>query len=172
MKKTLKRLTVMMALLAVPFAMQAQSKFHDAEANEAKGAVKVIKQTVMGRTEEVKFTEDGKMQREGMSDAVYDADGFLKSASVEAMGQKGTIAYTWENGRLKTTVANMMGQEIKSVYNYDAQGNVTSTSVNMAGQQLEIPFTDYKFDDKGNCDDGPDHRADPYYRVLLSRCCP
>ena len=33
---------MMVAMLAVSFAMQAQTKFHDVELNEAKGAVKCI----------------------------------------------------------------------------------------------------------------------------------
>lgn len=146
----MKKLAVMMAMLALPLTIQAQTKFHDVEANEAHGAVKCIKSNVMGRDQIVTFTEDGKMQQEGLSDIVYDGDGYLKSASMEAMGQKGSIKYIWENGRVKSTTVNMMGQEIKSVYNYDEKGIVTSNSINFGGQQVESPFTDYKFDDHGN----------------------
>ena len=39
----MKKLMMMVAMLAVSFAMQAQTKFHDVELNEAKGAVKSIK---------------------------------------------------------------------------------------------------------------------------------
>ena len=44
---------MMLALLAIPFAMQAQ-KFHDVEANDAKGAVKSITTSMMGQ--EMTFT--------------------------------------------------------------------------------------------------------------------
>ena len=45
----MKKLMMMVAMLAVSFAMQAQTKFHDVELNEAKGAVKCIKTNQMGR---------------------------------------------------------------------------------------------------------------------------
>ena len=45
----MKKVFMMMALLALPFAMQAQTKFHDVEANDATGAVKSIKSQMMGR---------------------------------------------------------------------------------------------------------------------------
>ena len=65
---------MMVAMLAVSFAMQAQTKFHDVEANDATGPVKSIKSQMMGRDMVINFTQDGKMQREGMSDAKYDAN--------------------------------------------------------------------------------------------------
>ena len=71
---------MMVAMLAVSFAMQAQTKFHDVELNEAKGAVKCIKSNRMGQDIVINFSEDGKMSQAGMSDAKYDADGYLQSA--------------------------------------------------------------------------------------------
>ena len=41
----MKKLMMMVAMLAVSFAMQAQTKFHDVEANEATGPVKCISTT-------------------------------------------------------------------------------------------------------------------------------
>ena len=35
----MKKVMMMIALLAIPFAMQAQTKFHDLEVNDAKGPV-------------------------------------------------------------------------------------------------------------------------------------
>ena len=49
MKKTMKKAIMMVALLAAPFALQAQTKFHDVEANEATGPVKCIKMNRMGQ---------------------------------------------------------------------------------------------------------------------------
>ena len=89
----MKKVFVMMAMLAVSFAVQAQTKFHDVEANDATGAVKSITSQMMGRDIVVTFTEDGKMQREGMSDAKYDADGYLQSATMSFQGQEMTITY-------------------------------------------------------------------------------
>ena len=66
---------MMIALMAIPFAMQAQSKFHDIELNEATGPVKSITQSgMMGRGEQViTFTKEGKMQSEGLSGLVCKA---------------------------------------------------------------------------------------------------
>ena len=60
---------MMIALMAIPFAMQAQTKFHDVEANEATGAVKCIKSNMMGREQVINFTKEGKMQSDCISDA-------------------------------------------------------------------------------------------------------
>ena len=76
---------MMIALMAIPFAMQAQTKFHDVEANEATGAVKCIKSSMMGREQVINFTKEGKMQSDGISDAKYDENGYLQSAKREAM---------------------------------------------------------------------------------------
>ena len=66
--------------MAIPFAMQAQTKFHDVEANEATGAVKCIQSNMMGREQVINFTKEGKMESNGISDAKYDENGYLQSA--------------------------------------------------------------------------------------------
>ena len=76
----MKKVLMMLALMAIPFAMQAQTKFHDVEANEAQGPVKKISQNMMGRDQVTTFTQDGKMHRDGMSNVVYDANGYAQQA--------------------------------------------------------------------------------------------
>lgn len=146
----MKKIMMMIALLAVPFAMQAQTKFHDVEANEAKGAVKSISMTVMGMPRNTTFTEDGKMQQDGLTDAKYDENGYIQSAKMSMQGQEAEIKFTWENGKLISQTTNVMGQEIKQVLVYDENGLVKAQKMNMMGQDVEVPLTDYKFDDKGN----------------------
>ena len=46
---TMKKFFMMMAMMVIPFAIQAQTKFHDVEANDATGPVKTIKSQMMGR---------------------------------------------------------------------------------------------------------------------------
>lgn len=140
---------MMIALLAIPFAMQAQ-KFHDVEANDAKGAVKSITTSMMGQEMKTTFSEDGKMTSGNLTEAVYDENGYIKSAKMDMRGQSTEVKFTWENGRLKTQTMSMMGNEIVQTYNYDEEGHVKSTSVNFGGQAMEQPFTEYKFDEKGN----------------------
>lgn len=136
-------------MLAIPFAMQAQ-KFHDVEANDAKGAVKSITTSMMGQEMKTTFSEDGKMTSGNLTEAVYDENGYMKSAKMDMRGQSTEVKFTWENGRLKTQTMSMMGNEIVQTYNYDEEGHVKSTSVNFGGQAMEQPFTEYKFDEKGN----------------------
>ena len=83
----MKKVFMMLALLALPFAMQAQSKFHDVELNEATGPVKKISQNFMGQMQVIDFTPDGKMQRQEMTDAKYDADGYIQSAKMNVNGK-------------------------------------------------------------------------------------
>ena len=146
----MKKLFMMMAMLALPFAMQAQTKFHDAEANDATGPVKCIKSQMMGRDIVINFTEDGKMQREGMSDAKYDADGYLQSAKMSFQGQEIAITYKWENGKIKSQSMNVMGQDVTTTRTYNEKGAPASETMNMGGNEMTSPFTDYKYDDRGN----------------------
>ena len=115
MKKTLKTALMTLALLALPFAMQAQTKFHDVEANDAKGAVKSITTSMMGQSQTITFTQDGK--QENLKNATYDENGYLM---------------------------NMMGQEMvieHSDYKYDDKGNWISRKTSVMGQSMEAPRT-------------------------------
>ena len=150
----MRKIFMMLVLFLVPFAMQAQTKFHDVEANDAKGAVKSITSSRMGNPVSITFTQDGKMQQEGMTDAVYDANGYLQSAKMKVNGQgmemELTFKYAWENGRVKSqTIETQMGA-FTSTNIYDDKGVLVKTKMNMGGQEMETPYTDYKFDDKGN----------------------
>ncbi len=147
----MKKIMMMIAMLAIPFAMQAQTKFHDVEANEAKGAVKTMTMDMMGMSQSIEFSEAGKMVNSSlMSDAVYDENGYLTSVKMSFQGQSTTVKITWENGRMKSRSLNVMGNDVINTYNYDENGVVTSESINRGGQLIEIPYSDYKFDDKGN----------------------
>lgn len=146
----MKKLMMMVAMLAVTLAMQAQAKFHDVELNEAKGAVKCIKSNQMGQDIVINFTPEGKMSQQGMSDAKYDADGYLQSAKMEMMGNQIEITYVWENGRVigQKMVTGMGAIEAKRTFNDD--GTTKANIMDMGGNQMEMPFTNYKFDEKGN----------------------
>jgi len=146
----MKKLTMMIAALAMAMSMQAQTKFHDVEANEAKGAVKSISMTMMGMPRNTNFTQDGKMQQDGLTDAKYDENGYIQSAKLSMQGQEAEVKFAWENGRLVKQTINAMGQEIVQALVYDENGQVKAQKMNMMGQDIEVPFTDYKFDDKGN----------------------
>ena len=146
----MKKVLMMLALMAIPFAMQAQTKFHDVEANEAQGPVKKISQNMMGRDQVTTFTQDGKMQREGMSDPVYDAEGYMQSMKMSMMGQSSTVKYKWENGKVVSQTMNMMGNDVTTTYTYNDKGAIATQSMNFGGQAMEMKYTDYKYDAKGN----------------------
>ncbi len=142
---------MMMAMLALPFAMQAQTKYHDVEANEAKGPVKTMTIEANGVKQTVEFSQEGKMTNSNvMSDAVYDENGYLTSVKINIQGQGSTIKNEWENGRLKSRILNVMGNDVKTSFNYDEKGIVKSESIDMGGQAMDIPYSEYKFDDHGN----------------------
>ena len=146
----MKKLTMIFAALAMTLAMQAQTKFHDVEANEAQGKVKAISMTVMGQAQNTEFSEDGKMKQEGLSDAKYDDNGYIQEAKMSMMGQTATVKFTWENGKLVTQTIEAGGQQIKRINVYNEEGLVKAQKMNMMGQDIEVPLTDYKFDDNGN----------------------
>ena len=140
-----------MALLAIPFAMMGQTKFHDVEFNEANGPVKKIVSSTMGREQVINFTKEGKMEREGLTNAVYDANGFLQSATMTMMqGQAVDVKYKWENGRVVSQSMSMMGRDMTTKRTYNDKGAVAAESMDMGGQEMNIPYTDYKYDDHGN----------------------
>ena len=144
----MKKVLMMLALMAIPFAMQGQTKFHDVEANEAQGPVKKISQDVMGHMQVTTFTQDGKMQREGVTDAVYDANGFLQSMKMSFQGQDITVKYTWKDGKLATQSMNIMGNDMTFSFEYNDKGAVASQS--MVGRDMKMEYTDYQYDAKGN----------------------
>ena len=147
----MKKLFMMIALMAIPFAMQAQTKFHDVEANEATGPVKCIKMNMMGREQVTNFTKEGKMQSEGMTDAKYDENGYLQSAKRSMMqGQSVEVKFKWENGRVVSQSMNMMGNDMVIKYTYNDKGAIATQSMDMGGQAMETPYADYKYDDHGN----------------------
>jgi hypothetical protein len=146
----MKKLMMMVAMLAVSFAMQAQTKFHDVELNEAKGAVKSIKSNRMGQDIVINFTQDGKMSQQGMKDAKYDADGYLQSAKMEMMGNEIEVTYKWENGRVVGQKMNVMGNDMEVKRTYNDDGTPKADIMDMGGNQMESPYSNYKFDEKGN----------------------
>ena len=146
----MKKLMMMVAMLAVSFAMQAQTKFHDVELNEAKGAVKSIKSNRMGQDIVIYFTQDGKMSQQGMKDAKYDADGYLQSAKMEMMGNEIEVTYKWENGRVVGQKMNVMGNDMEVKRTYNDDGTPKADIMDMGGNQMESPYSNYKFDEKGN----------------------
>ena len=146
----MKKILMMFALLAIPFAMQAQAVFHDVEANEAQGPVKKISQSLMGHDQVTTFTKEGKMQRDGVTNAVYDANGFLQSMTMSMQGQEVTVKYTWKDGKLATQSLDMMGNAMTFTFAYNDKGAVASQSMNMGGQEMKMEYTDYKYDAKGN----------------------
>ena len=150
----MKKVLMMLALMAIPFAMQGQTKFHDVEANEAQGPVKKITSSTMGRDQVTTFTQDGKMQREGLTNAVYDANGYLQSATMTMMqGQQAVdMKYTWKDGKIVSQSINMMGRDMVTKRTYNDKGAVAEESMDMGGggREVKIPYTDYKYDAKGN----------------------
>ena len=138
----MRKLIMMVAMLAVSFALQAQTKYHDVEFNEAKGPVKYIK----GEGGVIIFTRDGKMSREDMSDAKYDANGYLQSFKIETQGKVSEITYNWENGRVGSLKINNI--EFKSTYNDD--GTLKALITDAGEQKYGYTYANYKFDEKGN----------------------
>ena len=120
----MKKVICMLALLAGTMTMFAQTKFHDREYSEVTGPVKSIKTSVMGMDQ--------------------------KSASIEVQGQKMPMKFKWENGKLVSQIMSMMGNDIEIKITYDEKGMRSAQSMDFNGQAMEIPYTDYKFDDRGN----------------------
>ena len=146
----MKKVLMILALMAIPFAMQAQTKFHDVEANEAQGPVKKISQDMMGRMQVTTFTQDGKMQRDGMSNVVYDANDYAQQATLTFQGQDVTMKYTWKDGKLATQSMNMMGNDMTFTFIYNDKGAIVAQSMNMGGQEMKMEYKDIKYDAKGN----------------------
>ena len=146
----MKKLFMMIAMLALPFAMQAQTTFHDVEANDATGKVKKIESSQMGRQQVITFSPEGKMQQEGLSDAKYDANGYLQSAKMNARGMDIVVTYKWENGKIKSQSMDMGGQGFSMTFAYNDKGAVVSQTMDMGGQEMKMEYKDIKYDAKGN----------------------
>ena len=90
------------------------------------------------------------MSQEGMSDAKYDADGYLQSAKMTMMGNEIVVTYKWENGRVVSQKMNVMGNDMEVKRTYNDDGTPKADVIDMGGNAMESPYTNYKFDDKGN----------------------
>ena len=107
----------------------------------------------MGRDQVTTFTQDGKMQREGLTNAVYDANGYLQSATMTMMqGEAIDLKYTWKDGKIVSQSMNIMGRDMVTKRTYNDKGAVAEESMDMGGggREVKIPYTDYKYDAKGN----------------------
>ena len=141
----MKKVMMMLAMLAIPFAMQAQTKYHDVELNEATGPVKSITQAgMMGRGEQViNFTQDGKMQAEGLSGLVYDDNGYLQKAERAVETPQGNMkivtTYKWENGKVVSQSMDFGQGAMTQTYKYNEKGVPASMSMDMMGQAMETP---------------------------------
>ena len=98
----------------------------------------------------IDFTTDGKMQRKEVSDAQYDADGYIQSFKLNVMGQELSIAVKWEDGHVKTQTMNVMGQEMVITRSYNEQGAPAEDSINLGGMENKSPYSEYQYDDHGN----------------------
>jgi hypothetical protein len=65
-------------------------------------------------------------------------------------GQEVEIKYKWENGKIVAQTMNVMGQEMTIKRTYNEKGAPESESMDMGGQEMKMPYTDYKYDDHGN----------------------
>ncbi|MBR2102831.1 MAG: hypothetical protein IJ928_08780 [Prevotella sp.] len=148
----IKTCAMMLAMLALPFAAQAQTKFHDVEANEATGPVKSIESSVMGQSQTITFSQDGKMTGGNLKNVVYDADGYIKAAEMEGFqGMEMKVSYKWENGKIVSRTMDMGGgRSFTTTIKYNEKGAPASESMNFGGQAMENPYTNYKYDDHGN----------------------
>lgn len=146
MKKTM----LMFLLLLVPFFLQAQTKYHDVEYNEAKGRVKSITTSTMGQSVLITFSEDGKMSTAGMTNPVYDENGYMTSCEQDMNGIKVTTTIIWENGKMKSQTIKIMDQAVTTIPIYDDKGNIIGQTINAAGQEEHVVFTDCKYDEHGN----------------------
>ena len=146
----MKKVMMMIAMMAVAMGLQAQTKYHDVELNEAKGPVKKIVVNVMGMDQTINFSEDGKMQRDGLSEAVYDENGYLQSCKMTIRDQDVPVTYKWEDGKLSSQKMDIMGQQMSFKRTYNDNGAPEAEVIDMGGNEMSTPYTDYKYDDHGN----------------------
>lgn len=65
-------------------------------------------------------------------------------------GQAVEVKYKWENGRVVSQSMNMMGRDVVIKYTYNDKGAIAAQTMDMDGQEMNMPYTDYKYDDHGN----------------------
>ena len=116
----MKKVFMLLAMMAMPFA----------------GAVKSLTVSMMGMDRTYQFSEDGKIVSGDISDAKYDADGYIQSAKMNMQGQSSEIKFVWENGQLKGQVLEVMGNELKMTNVYDENGVATGVKIDMGGQEM------------------------------------
>jgi hypothetical protein len=69
---------------------------------------------------------------------------------MDMRGQKMPMKFKWENGKLVSQIMSMMGNEMEIKITYNDKGARAGQSMDFNGQTMNIPYTDYKYDDHGN----------------------
>lgn len=150
----MKKIFFVLASVAITLASQAQTKFHDVEANDAKGPVKTVTVKSDEKGQQVfSFSAEGKIESNAtctINNAVYDSNGYVLSYILTAAGQKTEVSYVWENGRVKNQTCKVGGFTLVNTCVYDKNGRMTSQIVNMGNIKTEATNYDFKFDDHGN----------------------
>lgn len=143
---------MMLALLVIPFAVQAQKRFHDVEIYDAKGPVSAISFNILFG-DKTKFSKNGKLM--DIKNAVYDANGYLQYYEYEKNRMLVKVTNEWKNGKLKKQITEWWGREGKTVhetanYYYNKKGEIVKVETISNGVNATVEYSNYKYDSHGN----------------------
>lgn len=148
------KLFLLAAMLLATSTAWAQ-RYHDAENEQIKGQPKSVTATVEGRTLTTTFTQDGRLQQDGLSDAQYDADGWMTSCKVSEQGVSGTATMSYNAKRqLEKQVVSLSMGTLTTAYAYNDDGTLKQADITISAgpitQSTSVAYTYLTFDDHGS----------------------
>lgn len=130
-------------------------QYHDAELDELKGHVKSYTMSNGDGSSTVNFTEEGKYDRDDISNVVYNKKGYLVSCTIDYMGApcSFTVTYNSKNQPFKQVLSIGEGN-ITQEYTYNSDGTVKTEKISMTAPEMSQTYTitySYEpFDSHGN----------------------
>lgn len=152
MKKTS---IILMGIMILCSASSWAQQYHDAELDELKGHVKSYTKLSGGESMTINFTEDGRFDIDGITDAVYNKKGYLVSCVRDFMGAMVpcTITYNSKNQPVKQVMVVGDGSIIQEcTYYSDGTVKTEKFTVRAQGmsQSFSVSYTYEAFDSHGS----------------------
>lgn len=141
---------LMAAMLMVTSTAWAQ-RYHDAKADQIWGNAKSVTMSSNGQTINMTYTSDGKIQMSGMSNPVYNANGYMTSCSMSMNGQTGKLVFYYDGkNQVTKQVLSIAGGTMTQSYTYNSNGTARTETTTVSGdgltQSMIISFTYNAFD--------------------------
>lgn len=149
--------TYLLSAMVMLSASAWAQKYHDAASFQLNGNPKEVKVNEDGKITTMTFDADGKAHAEGLSNPVYNTNGYMTSCDMSLKGVQGkrTMVYN-AKGQLSRMTIDISGTPMTTDFTFNADGTVkeatTSVKIPMLNmtKKTKMTFTYEAVDSHGN----------------------